>query len=167
MKRKLWLYLLVNLIVIGVIGYQIGAQVLYNSTVRIVDSVGNVIGGTASAVTANYNSTVRVVDSTGHVLNSFSGGVSGTYPSGSPPQIGGFSAANVPEAETVSGDCAFTRAGANSYTIACTKTNGTAFGALATLGVGTGLVSSGGNLNVSAFIQAMTASTAMTNYGGL
>jgi hypothetical protein len=46
----------------------------YNSTVRIVDSAGNVINGVASAVTANYNSTVRVVDSTGHVIDSFGGG---------------------------------------------------------------------------------------------
>lgn len=48
-----------------------GVTASYNTTVRIVDSVGNVINGTASAVTASYNSTVRVVDSTNHVIDSF------------------------------------------------------------------------------------------------
>lgn len=48
-----------------------GVTASYNSTVRIVNSAGNVLGGVASATTALYNQTVRVVDSTGHVLDSF------------------------------------------------------------------------------------------------
>jgi hypothetical protein len=38
-----------------------------------VDSAGNVINGTASAVSASYQKTVRVVDSNGHVIDSFGG----------------------------------------------------------------------------------------------
>lgn len=49
---------------------------------------------------------------------------SGTYPSGSPPQVTGYSAANVPEAETVSNDCTFSRTGANAYSITCTTAGG-------------------------------------------
>jgi hypothetical protein len=49
------------------------------------------------------------------------------------------------------GDCTFT-----SPNITCTKTNGTAFGAIATLGIGTGLASGGGNLNCSVFGAATT-----------
>jgi hypothetical protein len=44
-----------------------------------------------------------------------------------------------------SGDCTLSSAGG----LTCTKTNGAAFGALATLGVGTGLTNSGGNLNLT------------------
>ncbi len=54
-------------------------------------------------------------------------------------------ASSDPAFETVSGDATCSSAGA----VTVTKTNGTAFGALATLGVGTGVTSSGGNLNVS------------------
>jgi len=50
---------------------------------------------------------------------------SGQYPSGAPPQIAGYSTTNTPEAETVSGDGSFARAGANSYTLTVTKINGT------------------------------------------
>ena len=59
------------------------------------------------------------------------------YPNGSPPQFGGFSGTNTAEAETLSGDAAFTRAGANSYTIAVTKTGGVAFTSAATTAIGT------------------------------
>jgi len=57
-------------------------------------------------------------------INSSSACGSG-YPAGNAPQIGGFSAANVAEAETVSGDCTYTRTGSNAYSITCTKINGT------------------------------------------
>ena len=60
---------------------------------------------------------------------------SGGVPNGAPPQIVGYSATNTGEAETLSGDATLTRAGANSYTIAVTKTGGTAFSALATAAV--------------------------------
>src|SRR5581483_2446727 len=54
----------------------------YNATVRLVDSLGNVISGTASAVTASYQGTFRVVDRTGHVIDSFDGGGGGGTPGG-------------------------------------------------------------------------------------
>ena len=56
----------------------------FNKTVRVVDSVGNVLGGVASGTTASYNETVQVVDATGHVLNSFgaaNSGIGGTVAS--------------------------------------------------------------------------------------
>jgi hypothetical protein len=55
-----------------------GIPAAYNRTLRVVDSLGNVLsGGTASATTAAYDETVRIVDSTGHVLDSLGGGVGG------------------------------------------------------------------------------------------
>lgn len=140
----------------------------YNSTVRIVDSTGNIIDGVASAITAPFNSTVRVVDSTGHVIDSFGGGTAGTYPSGTSPQLAGFSAANVPEAETVSGDCAFTRAGANSYTIACTKSAGNLFTSAA---FGTALNMTippaiGGTTPAAGAFTTLSATTPMTAPSG-
>jgi hypothetical protein len=47
----------------------------------------------------------------------------------------------------LSGDCTIAVTGV----ITCTKTNGTAFGALATLGIGAGLSSGSGNLNCNSF----------------
>src|SRR2546423_124642 len=38
-----------------------------NFTARIVDSLGNVLGGVASATSASYNYTIRIVDSSGKV----------------------------------------------------------------------------------------------------
>lgn len=79
-------------------------------------------------------------------VNVISGG--GSVPNGSPPQIVGYSAANTGEAETVSGDGTFARTGANAYSLTVTKTNGTAFGSLATASVGTTLSLSAGVLNL-------------------
>lgn len=59
-------------------------------------------------------------------------------------------AAADPAFTAVSGDGTLAAGGA----LTVTKTNGTVFGALATLGVGTGLSSSGGNLNISGTITA-------------
>ena len=54
------------------VGVTTGAvTAVYNTTIRIVDSAGNVINGTASATTASYNMTARVVDSNGKVIDSF------------------------------------------------------------------------------------------------
>jgi len=63
------------------------------------------------------------------------GGGTGAYPSGAPPQIGGFSASNTSEAETLGGDATLTRSGANAYSLAVTKTNGVGFTALATASI--------------------------------
>jgi hypothetical protein len=87
----------------------------------------------------------------------------GGVPAGGPPQLVGYSATNTGEAETLSGDASLTRASAGSYTIAVTKTNGTAFGALATLGVGTGLTSTGGNLAVTAPVTVALGGTGRVN----
>jgi hypothetical protein len=75
---KIWSRFVIALVIaagVGILRVPILQAVTasYNSTVRIVDSAGNVINGVASAVTASYNSTVRVVDSTGHVIDSFGG----------------------------------------------------------------------------------------------
>ena len=65
--------------------------------------------------------------------------VTSSLPSGAPPQVIGYSAANTAESETVGGDFTFARTGPNAYTATITKLNGTPVGALATLNVGTGL----------------------------
>lgn len=63
---------------------------------------------------------------TGGLLAVTGSACASAVPNGNAPQILGYAAANTPEAETVSGDFAFTRAGANSYTAAVTKVNGNA-----------------------------------------
>lgn len=96
----------------------------YNSTVRIVDSTGNVLNGIASAVTAQFNSTVRVVDSTGHVIDSFGGG-SGTVDSGTGPAIAQYPSGTGTEVgpATISGDATIAQGGA----LTVTKSSGNAF----------------------------------------
>ncbi len=125
--------------------------------------------------TAGPAGAVGPAGSTGLTGATGAAGPAGPAPTGNIPQIVGYSGANVVEAETVSGaaggDCttvAFTRTGLNAYSLSvtgCTKTAGTAFGALATLGVGTSLSSGGGNLNLNMpatsctnqFVTALTA----------
>src|SRR6516164_7735970 len=77
--RILTAYLGIAIIACLISGIDISKAVsgLYDHTIRIVNSSGTVIGGTASATTASYDGTVRVVDSTGHVLDSFGGGSPG------------------------------------------------------------------------------------------
>lgn len=53
-----------------------------------------------------------------------SGATGAALPPGNVPQIVGYSATNIGEAETVSGDLSFTRAGANSYVATVTQLNG-------------------------------------------
>jgi len=106
-------------------------------------------GGTGAASSIQFTNTSLPVSSasaasqclqtnagnTAVVLGACAGG--GAYPAGNVPQIGGFSALNTSEAETVGGDATFTRAGANSYTLTVTKTSGTAFTSAATTAIGT------------------------------
>lgn len=94
-------------------------------------------GGNVPLSGATANSECLQTNSSGTLLVLGSCGGSASYPAGAPPQFGGFSATNTSEAETLSGDCTFTRAGTNSYTIACTKTAGTPFGTAATVNTGT------------------------------
>ncbi len=63
-----------------------------------------------------------------------------------------------PAGETMAGDCALTAAG----TITCLDSNGVPFGALATLGVGAGLASAGGNLANSGVLTFNTRAGAVT-----
>jgi len=82
-------------------------------------------GTTAGTLIANdcvkFDSNGNLVDAGGQC------GISGgpTFPNGSPPQITGYAAANTSEAETVSGDFTFARAGLNSYVATVTKISGT------------------------------------------
>lgn len=68
MKRFL-LGVLVVTLGVGVFSLTHSA-VLYDRTVRIVDNLGNVLGGSASATVAPYDMTVRVVDQNGAVQSS-------------------------------------------------------------------------------------------------
>jgi hypothetical protein len=81
---KIWSRFVIALVIaagVGILRVPIlqAVTAAYQETVRIVDSTGNVINGTASAVSANYQKTVRVVDSNGHVLDAFGGSSSTGY----------------------------------------------------------------------------------------
>ncbi len=168
--KRIALILLVVALGIGIFHAPIMRAVTasFDMTVRVVDSAGNVLNGTASATSASFDRTVRVVDSTGKVLDSF-GGVAGSYPSGSPPQLGGFSAANVPEAETVSGagDCGtivFSRSGANAYTMTstCLSSNGNLFTSSAFGSALTGLSASAVTSGTLATARIATIASGLT-----
>ena len=79
-------------------------------------------------------------------------------PIGSSGQIP-YNAAGTMTGFTMGGDCTFA-----APNVTCLKTNGTAFAALATLGVGTGLGSSGGNLNITT-VPAANGGTGVSNAG--
>jgi hypothetical protein len=59
---------------------------------------------------------------------------------------------------TMGGDCTFV-----SPNVTCLKTNGTNFGAAATLGVGAGLASSGGNIILTVPVTAANGGTGVSN----
>lgn len=77
--RFSWLY--VAIAVLGI--FLMGTTANYTDTVQIVDSLGNVIDGTASAVTAAPQRTVRVVNSSNLVLDVI-GNLSAIYPNSAP-----------------------------------------------------------------------------------
>jgi hypothetical protein len=81
--------------------------------------------------------------------SALAGGVSGQLQYNNAGNLGGF---------TMAGDCTTVQPN-----ITCTKTNGTNFGALATLGVGTGLISSGGNLNLNTPVSPTNGGTGVNN----
>lgn len=150
MKSKLWLAILLlafawpaqaQLVTPGGGGSGAASSILFTNGALPVGSAS----AASQCLQTNAGSTAVILGSCGG---------SASFPAGNAPQIAGFSAVNTSEAETLSGDAALTRAGANSYTIAVTKTNGTAFGAAATLGVGTGLTSTGGNITLTVPVTA-------------
>jgi hypothetical protein len=77
------------------------------------------------------------------------GGTSGQIQYNSAGSIAGF---------TMSGDCTFA-----VPNVTCTKSSGTAFGALAFLGVGAGLLSTGGNLALLTPVSAANGGTGVNN----
>jgi len=85
-----------------------------------------------------------------------------SLPSGAPPQVVGYSAANTGESETVGGDFTFARTGPNAYTATITKINGTAVGALATLNAGTGLTATATTLSLTAPVTVGLGGTGTT-----
>jgi hypothetical protein len=97
------------------------------STIVFGTTSGTLIGNDC----AKFDASGNLVDAGGPC--GISGGA--TYPNGSPPQVAGYSAANISEAETVSGDFTYARGGTNSYVATVTKTGGVAFSALATASV--------------------------------
>lgn len=77
------------------------------------------------------------------------GGTSGQIQYNSAGSIAGF---------TMGGDCTFSQPN-----ITCTKSSGTSFGALAFLGVGAGLLSTGGNLALQSPVTAANGGTGVNN----
>jgi hypothetical protein len=82
----------------------------------VLNTTGLDFGGTHIATTSTPPTSGQCLEfnGTGFTGSACSGGGSG-YPSGSPAQIGGYSASNTAESETVSQDVIYSRAGANSY----------------------------------------------------
>jgi len=85
-----------------------------------------------------------------------------SLPSGAPPQVVGYSAANTGESETVGGDFTFARTGTNAYTATITKIGGTAVGALATLNSGTGLTATATTLSLTSPVLVTLGGTGTT-----
>jgi len=102
-------------IIFGVSGPTTGAR--SGNTTTFGTTAGTLIANDCLKTDSNGN----IVDAGGAC------GISGgpTFPNGSPPQIAGYAAANISEAETVSGDFTFARAGLNSYVATVTKLSGT------------------------------------------
>lgn len=120
---KLWLLILLTLLIPVSVSAQIvspgGGQILSSATVvggsctnpQFVQAIGT--NGAPTCATPSPQA----------------------LPNGAPPQFVGYSGTNVGEAETLGGDATVTRTGANAYSLVVTKTNGTAFGTLATAAV--------------------------------
>jgi hypothetical protein len=71
-------------------------------------------------------------------------------PNGGPPQVVGYSAANTPESETITGDITFTRVGSSDYKATIVDVSGIPVGQLATMNIGVGLsAGSGSTLNLT------------------
>lgn len=86
-----------------------------------------------------------------------------SVPNGGPPQIVGYSAANVPESDTVIGDVTFARTAASQYTATVHSVNGVTAGNVATLNVGTGLtVGAGSMLNLTIPVPISSGGTGTT-----
>jgi hypothetical protein len=80
-------------------------------------------GGSVAGGTCTGGQFMSGITSAGvPVCSTPSGGA--PFPPGSPPQIGGFSAVNTAEAQTVGGDLTFARTGANALTGTVTRING-------------------------------------------
>lgn len=121
-----------------------------SNTLTIQTGDGSLINGAANLVISAPGTYLFIIPNpSGYFVSTFIG------PSTGLPGLANNSfwignSSNVATARVLSGDCTTTNLGV----ITCTKTNGTAFGALATLGVGTGLSSGGGNLNVASTVTA-------------
>jgi hypothetical protein len=87
------------------------------------------------------------------------------FPSGGPPQLAGYSATNVAESETISGDATLTRAGANSYTIAVTATNSVAFTGLATAAIPLSIANGGTGQSSAASSGVILVGQSATAFG--
>lgn len=121
------------------------------------------LGGAGSTPTSPVDGDVWVT--TGGMFVRVSGGTVGPLAPASTASAGGSSGqvqwnngGNL-AGLTMSGDCGIV---ASTGVITCTKTGGVAFSALATLGVGTGLVSSAGNLNLGT-VSASQGGTGVNN----
>jgi len=116
-------------------GTSMTASAALTSNLPIIIGAGGPTSGARSGNTTTFGTTAGTLiandcvkfDANGNLVDAGGQcGISGgpTFPNGSPPQITGYSAANVSEAETVSGDFTFARAGLNSYVATVTKLNG-------------------------------------------
>jgi len=137
-----------------------GAPLLSSTATIPVSSISGIVpvanGGTGLSGLGSVGQCLQVNSSE----TALTYGPCSTSPGGSPGQVQ-FNNAGSFGGFTVDGD------GTLDTTIGLltvTKTNGVAFGVLATLGAGTGLVSSGGNLNLAIPVAVANGGTGLTSY---
>lgn len=91
----------------------------------------------------------------------------GSVPTGTAPQIVGYTSANTAEAETVSKDCSFARTGTNAYSITCTTAGGGSGNFRAgSLGVGVAADGNPGDIAATGGIGLGTVSSGLGPFTG-
>jgi hypothetical protein len=129
-KQTFLPYAMALIVIAGILGiFQVkpsrAVTASVNFTAQLVDHLGNILGGVASAATATANTTIQIVDSTGHVLDAL--GASSTIYPATVPTAGQVPVGNVGGTayapQSLSQDCTNNSSGV----VTCLSSNGNAF----------------------------------------